>query len=485
MPDDESTTPDAPEPTTPEASDTGPGSPGSAQEPGGPPVEPTAGTPSVPGAAAGSEATPAAGTPPATGATATPGATAPSEPTTASEAPAVLSRKELREQRERSSRTKWYVLGAAAVLLIGSVVAAAVMAGSSSAAKKAAAPTTTTSSTVPPVVATCPLTGTPAPGGVVPARPALAAKIGNYTDDRPSSGLNQADVVFEEPVEGSYTRLVAVFQCQGAALVGDLRSAREPDVGILSQLSNPVFVHAGGISPVLSLLADAPLQDENVLNGGLESITLHPSGRYAPYDTFTDTAPVWALVPSRTTPPAPLFTFTPAPPPSAVAGSGQTVHVPFSTEADVTWTWNPATSSYLRSYTGVPDKLLDGSQTSASNVVVMTVPTFTGPWAENSEGGREVEVTATGTGPLVVLRDGMAITGTWTRSSLTQPATLTAADGSPITLHPGNTWEELAPVGIPVTTTAAAPPATTAPASTPAAPSATATTRPTTSTTRP
>ncbi len=382
--------------------------------------------------------------------------------TTAAGAPPVLTRKELREQRTGGSRAKWYALGAAAVLLVGAVLAT-VLAGGAAARKQAAAPTTTTT-TAPPVVATCPLTGTPAPGGVVPPRPALAAKIGNYTYDRPSAGLNQADVVFEEPVEGSYTRLVAVFQCHGAALVGDLRSAREPDVAILSQLSDPIFVHAGGINPVLNLLANAPIQDRNILDGGMGGITLHPSGRSAPYSTFTNTAPVWATVPSGTTPPAPIFTFTPAPPASAVPASGIAVHVPFSTEADVTWTWNPSTSNYLRSYSGVPDKLVDGSQTSASNVVVMTVPTFIGPWVENSEGGREVEVTATGSGPVVVLRDGMAITGTWSRSSLTQPATFTATDGSPITLHPGNTWVELVPQGITVTATAA--PTTSAPSST-------------------
>ena len=373
--------------------------------------------------------------------------------------PSVLSRKELRDQRAGSSRTKWYVLGAAALLVVVGGVLAAVIAGGSPAAKKSA-PTTTTATTAAPVVATCPLTGTPAPGGTVPPRPALAAKIGNYTDDRPSAGLNKADVVFEEPVEGSYTRLVAVFQCQGASQVGDLRSARQPDVGILSQLSNPVFVHAGGINPVLNLLANAPIQDKNILDGGMGSITLHPGGRYAPYDTFTDTASVWATVPSDTTPPAPLFTFSAVPPAGAVPASGLGVHIPFSTEADVTWTWNPSGSNYLRAYSGVPDKLVDGSQTAATNVVVMTVPTFIGPWAENSEGGREVEVTATGSGPVVVLRDGMAITGTWSRSSLTQPATFTATNGTPITLHPGNTWVELAPQGIPVTTTAAPPSAT-------------------------
>jgi hypothetical protein len=87
---------------------------------------------------------------------------------------------------------------------------------------------------------------------------------------------------------------------------------------------------------------------------------------------------------------------------------------------------------------------------------------------ENSEGGHEVDVTATGSGPVVVMRNGVAITGTWTRPALTQPATLTAASGAAITLQPGNSWVELAPVGIPVAP-AAAPPAPAAP-KTPTAP---------------
>jgi len=372
--------------------------------------------------------------------------------------PTIMTRKELRAERAgSSSNTRWWILGGVAVVLIGVVVALLVAGGSP--AKKAAATTSTTHPVAAPT--TCPLTGTPAPNGKVPARPALAVKIGNYTADRPSAGLNQADIVFEEPVEGTYTRLVAVFQCQGANLVGDLRSARQPDVAILSQLSNPIFLHAGGIDPVLALLAAAPIQDQNILKGGYGSVTINPSGRYAPYSTFTATTPAWALVPSDTTPPAPLFTYSATPPAGSVPGSGATVHIPFSSTSDVTWTWNASTGTYLRAYSGVPDKLLDGSQTASTNVVVLTVPTSTGPWLENNEGGYEVEVNALGTGPAVVLRGGVAVTGTWTRSSLTQPATLKTANGTVITLAPGNTWEELAPQGIPVTTTASpATPAT-------------------------
>ena len=38
------------------------------------------------------------------------------------------------------------------------------------------------------------------------------------------------------------------------------------------------------------------------------------------------------------------------------------------------------------------------------------------------------------------------------KDSLTTKTLLTATDGSPITLQPGNTWEELVPSGIAVTT---------------------------------
>jgi hypothetical protein len=393
--------------------------------------------------------------------------------------PTILTRQQLRQQHGKASRGWWYGAGGAALVIIGVVVALVMTSGGKKAALARPVATTSTTTTVPAVVATCPLTGAPAPGGTVPARPALGVKIGNYSGDRPSAGLNQADIVFEEPVEGAITRLVAVFQCQGASLVGDLRSAREPDAGIMSQLSHPIFVHAGGINPVLALMKASPLTDENILDGSGSDI-IHPSGRVAPYSTFANTAVLWALDPSDASPPAPIFQYAAAPPAGAVAGSGASVHLPFSSSSDVTWQWSATAGKYLRAYSGAPDTLLDGSQTAATNVVIMTVPTATGPWVENSQGGREVDVTATGTGPLVVMEGGTAIAGTWSRASLTQPATLTSSAGTPITLLPGNTWNELVPTGIAVTTAAApaAPAPTTTSAKSTAAKSATAKNKP-------
>ncbi len=372
------------------------------------------------------------------------------------------TRREL--QRSRGGRSPWTWRVAAivvAVAVIGGTIAL-VATSHGPATRKAATPPPPSTTVAPASGPPCPLTGQPAPGGAVPQRPALAVKIGNYPADRPSAGLDHADVVFEEPVEGSITRLVAVFQCQSPPLAGDIRSAREPDIAILSQLSHPLFAHVGGINPILNLLSQAPITDLDMLGGPPATTAVHRAGKVAPYATFAKPASLWALRPSDKTPPQPIFQYSTALPPGAVAGSGATLHIPFSRYSDVTWTWNPAGSDYLRAYSGVPDHLVDGAQTSATNVVAMTVQTFLGPWVENAQGAHEVEVTALGSGPVTVVRNGAAVTGTWHRTSLTSPATFTSSSGAPITLAPGRTWVELVPQGIPVV---ASPDASAAPAS--------------------
>ena len=68
---------------------------------------------------------------------------------------------------------------------------------------------TTTTTTAPPVA---PLTGLPDPTGAAQGRPALNVKVENTPEARPQSGLDVADVVWEEVVEGQITRFLAMFQ---------------------------------------------------------------------------------------------------------------------------------------------------------------------------------------------------------------------------------------------------------------------------------
>jgi hypothetical protein len=326
------------------------------------------------------------------------------------------------------------------------VAAAMVTSHHPKSASHSSVPAPTVTNPPAPAGPPCPLTGTPSRGGV-PQRPAIAVKVDNYPDARPQSGLDKADVVFEEPVEGLITRFVAVFQCQGATSIGPVRSAREVDVQILDQLSHPLFFHVGGIDPVLSMIASANV--DNLDLGYHASIVTHQPGRYAPYDTYMSTTGGWSLAPSDTSVPQPLFTYGPNPPPGAAVSS---INIPFSPTNNGTWTWNAALGQWQLYYGGAPAMLSDGTQIAATNLVVERVTVTYGPYVENAEGGLEVESHLIGTGPLTVLRGGQAITGIWQRSSLASQTSLLASNGTVIPLAPGNTWVEIVPTSVNVTT---------------------------------
>ncbi|MGH9043449.1 MAG: DUF3048 domain-containing protein [Acidimicrobiales bacterium] len=306
---------------------------------------------------------------------------------------------------------------------------------------------TTSTVAAPP---TCPLTGQPAPGGSVPQRTALAVKVDNYIAARPQSGLDDADIIFEEPVEGMITRYVAVFQCQNAAQVGPIRSARNIDIGILGQFGHPMLVHVGGIDPVLANIAASPIVDKDLRVN--PSVVQNPPGRYAPYDTYASTSALWGLDPSLTQPPAPIFAFSKTVP---TGTQNSSISIPFDPQTDVVWTYDATTGQYLRSYGANPDTLNDGTQNSATNIVVQTVQITYGPWLENDLGGLEVQANLyqDASGPVAIFRNGVEVTGTWQRNGLAQPTEFLSAAGTPVPLAPGRTWVELVPSTIAVATT--------------------------------
>ncbi len=351
------------------------------------------------------------------------------------------------DNRSRARRPlAWGVLTAAG---LAGLLLSACSSPHSDAAPKRVKPTTTTTSTAPPPP--CPLTGLPAAGGV-PQRPAMAVKIDNYPAGRPQAGLDKADVVFEEPVEGGITRYAAVFQCQDVGLIGPARSARNIDIGILGQLGNPLLAHVGGINPVLANINASPIV--NVDLGASDSLMIHPPGRVSPDADFTSTSLAYGTHPTMTTPPQPLFAYS-----TALPGAGSpvaSINIPFSGTSNVTWKWNASTNTFQRFYDGTtPDVLADGAQNQTPNVVVQYVQVSYGPWVENSEGGLEVQADLypNASGTAMIYRNGTAFQATWHRSTLGSPTQFVNAFGVPIPLEPGTTWVELVPSTVTVTTT--------------------------------
>src|SRR5262245_19181284 len=221
----------------------------------------------------------------------------------------------------------------------------------------------------PDVEPTCPLDGLPAPHGDIPSRPALAVKVENAPEARPQASLNDADIVVEEPVEGGYTRFIAIFQCHGSDRVGPVRSGRTTDPDFLRQLGPAVFGYAGGRNVVKIQVPKVGLVDVNYILAA--SAYTRDESRAAPHNLFTTTQAQYKASKSKAGAPEPLFGYA-----GEWAGAAKRIrvaHLPFSSASDVYWQWSGGKQAWLRSHGTVPHTLEDGERVSATNVVIQVV----------------------------------------------------------------------------------------------------------------
>jgi len=291
-----------------------------------------------------------------------------------------------------------------------------------------------------PPLPTCPLSGLEIPGRHVPDRPALAIKVENHPVARPQASLNDADIVVEEPVEGGYTRFIAIFHCNDAGRVGPVRSGRTTDPDYLRQLGPAVFGYAGGVNVVKREVPEVGLVDVNYIIAA-EAYT-RDDARPAPHDLYTTTAALWKAARSREGAPEPLFAYS-----SEWEGKSRRVrgvHLRYSTVSDVFWTWARANGMWLRSHGDVAHLLEGGEQVSAANVVIQVVTVTDGDIIDPA-GNPSPEVELTGKGRAYVFRDGRFIVGRWERQTLDDVTRFVTKDGDEIALAPGRTWVQLLP----------------------------------------
>jgi DUF3048 family protein len=300
------------------------------------------------------------------------------------------------------------------------------------------APTTTTTVFVP----TAPLTGLPDPSGASQTRAALSVKIENTPEARPQSGLDVADVVYEEVVEGGITRFWAIFNSAAPQVVGPIRSVRFMDPNIVTPIGG-VVAFSGGTPANVALIRNTPTVNVDENNAG--DAFFRESTRFAPHNLYGDTAKLWARG-GEPVPPRPLFTYL-AKGESFVGDGIDQFRVGFNPGYDPTYTWDPATKAWKRSYGPFPFNDVSGKQVAPENVIVQFV---------HYPAGAEGELI--GEGEAWVFSDNKLLRGKWVKPNAETPTQFLNAFGVPIALTPGRTWVELLPTGSPVDLVASPPP---------------------------
>jgi hypothetical protein len=313
-------------------------------------------------------------------------------------------------------------------------------ASSTSTSLPATTSTSSTSTTAPPLRQ--PLTGLVHQADpAVLQRPALVVKINNIDTNsdrgRPQSGINEADVVFEERTEGGISRFAAVFHSTDADPVLPVRSARLTDIEIVSMLNRPLFANSGGNRAVMNAVHAANLVavgHEDVGNAYYYRVP----DRRAPHNLATSTPMLYSLTPPGSLPPPPLFTYREpgTSPANGVPAFG--VHVEYGggpAQAPVDHVWDAARNGWARNQNTTPHVDIHGVQVAPQNVIVQFI---------GYEGNRGV---LTGGGEAWVFTGGQVIAAGWSRPDVNQPTQFLDINGAPIGLEPGRTWVLLPPPG--------------------------------------
>ena len=288
------------------------------------------------------------------------------------------------------------------------------------------------------------LTGQPV-DAVTANRPILAVKIDNFQRARPQFGLDRADAIIEENVEG-VTRFIALYQTQLPGQVGPVRSARTGDIDLLAGMNRPVFGYSGANAGVTTWIRSAAGSGVLVDFSALSSpCYVREPGRPAPHNLLLDASCATSVAAARTPGQArPLWTIDGAwtPPPAM----GATLDTTFGVRMDgvrVEWTWNPGAGLYVRSQDGAAHIAASGARIAARNVVEIAATHVPSPVDARSPNPITV-----GSGTAIVHRAGVAINATWSRATAFDPFVFRdTATGNPIALATGTTFVHLTRAG--------------------------------------
>ena len=292
-----------------------------------------------------------------------------------------------------------------------------------------------------------PLTGVVDPSGATKSRPSIAVKIDNAQEARPQSGLDVADIVYEEVVEGGVTRFIAIFHSTAPALAGPVRSVRPMDPDILSAYHGLV-AYSGGIPAFVSMLRKAPVQDVNV-DMATDAYSWDKNRR-APHNEYVSPEKLWPKAKGdKADPPQAMFDFRGAGEPFGDADAVG-VAINYSPRASAGYDWDAASGSYKRTENGSAHTASSGAQIAPQNVVIQFVTTKTLGYKDQS-GTSVVESNVVGSGEAWILSNGRITKGRWSKSSETAATKYTDSAGNPVKLSAGRTWVHFAPVGTPVT----------------------------------
>jgi hypothetical protein len=267
----------------------------------------------------------------------------------------------------------------------------------------------------------------------------FAVMVENSYEAWPLSGLDQAFLVIEAPVEGNIPRFVTFFEeGEDVKKIGPVRSARPYYLDWADEFA-ALYAHVGGSPEALDLIStNKTTKDLNEFSQG-EYFWRDNVARFAPHNAYTSTDLLTDALTEvgRSTREYTSWLFAEATP------SGEEISPTIDWESgstyDVTWRYDKATNTYQRLQGTSPVKTSAGTSILANNVVVLE----TDITVVDALGRRHARTT--GEGKAMLYNNGTKVVATWKKPTRTDRLRFYDATGNEVTFVPGKTWIEVIP----------------------------------------
>ena len=267
----------------------------------------------------------------------------------------------------------------------------------------------------------------------------LVVKIDDTNAAHPQIGVESADVVYVEQVEGGLTRLAAIYTSKLPPLIGPIRSARISDIELLAQFGRVGFAYSGAQSKMRPVIAAANLENLSAERNP-PSIYGKDPDRPGPVDMILK--PDLLLERANANPKIRIETATASVFPFGDAPKGETN----TAVAKVKWPsakyelrWDSTNEKWLIYFNEKPNMAANGEHLYADTAIIQIVSI-----TPSIYGDKFGEITpfskTTGSGKAVMLRDGFSYQISWQRNLETDLTTWMSEDGGVANFKPGRTW---------------------------------------------
>lgn len=264
-------------------------------------------------------------------------------------------------------------------------------------------------------------------------KPVTAVIVENSTDARPQSGLYDAGVVFEAIAEGGITRFLALYQDTEPESIGPIRSIRPYYIDWAAGFDAPV-AHVGGSPEALARIKNEGIKDldQSFNPSSYQRVT----SKFAPHNVYSSIGQLNKLEDSKGYTKSDFTGFERKKDEASKAPTAKTVNLNISSaKYNVQYAYDAATNSYLRNLAGAPHQDEAAQKQINPKVVVAMVMQYS-----IQADGKHSQYNTVGSGAVTIFQDGIATTGTWSKTSKTGQITFVDSTGKPIKLNAGQTW---------------------------------------------